>query len=333
MNALSVSTIPPPQIDAIYPLLRSSRVKPYRALLRQHGDHLDRFWFECIRQVLQSEQGRIFAVHGPEEPTAFAVYADLPWESRVYGQRMGALKYIAANPLLPDPRPTLSALVTHVCNWAVSAGIHFLLCKTYTDDVPLIHTLQEQGFLLVDTVVDFAYDAKRHPLRDIPAPALPSQATIRPASPDDREALTALAGAAFAGHFGRFHADERTSDEQATRIYQEWISSSLDGYADWILVAEIEDRIVGYSVWRKPSELEQMLPSVVGHYSIASTHPQFAGRGLFQGLTHAGMALFDGIADCIEGPTHINNFPVQRSYAKLNWRAVHARYSFHRWLI
>jgi len=43
--------------------------------------------------------------------------------------------------------------------------------------------------------------------------------------------------------------------------------------------------------------------------------------------------LLDGIADCIEGPTHVNNYPVQRGYTKLLWRICDAHHSFHKWLV
>jgi hypothetical protein len=44
------------------------------------------------------------------------------------------------------------------------------------------------------------------------------------------------------------------------------------------------------------------------------------------------MKLLSGMVTCIEGPTHINNYPVQRGYDKLNWKIADARHSFHKWL-
>jgi hypothetical protein len=117
------------------------------------------------------------------------------------------------------------------------------------------------------------------------------------------------------------------------QMYEEWIKSSIDGYADWIIVAEYESRIAGYSVWKKPSPLEQEHGVRVGHYSIGAVHPDYFGKGVFSSVTFTGMGLFEGIADCIDGPTHINNYPVQQGYSKLSWKIRDAQHSFHKWLV
>jgi hypothetical protein len=164
------------------------------------------------------------------------------------------------------------------------------------------------------------------------APSKSPDITVRLAEDRDRDALIEVTVKAFRAHFGRYHADERISPQQAIAVYEEWIRSSCSGYADWIVLAEMNQQIAGFSIWKKPSPLEQALSVTVGHYSIAATHPAFAGRGLFGILTYAGMQLLDGLCHCIEGPTHINNYPVQRGYTKLSWRIADARHSFHKWL-
>ena len=142
-----------------------------------------------------------------------------------------------------------------------------------------------------------------------------------------------MAHLAFEGHFGRFHADRRLGKEVATRVYEQWLGSSLDGYADWIDVAEISGNIAGFSVWKKPSPQEVELKIRIGHYSISGIHPAYHGRGLFTALTHEGMKGMQGFADVLEGPTHINNYGVHAGYSKLNWRVgADARHSFHKWL-
>ena len=201
-----------------------------------------------------------------------------------------------------------------------------------TDDVLTIHTLEKQGFLLMDTNLDYVYDYRRTPTDAIPRPQLPDGAHIRAARDDEIEELLSVAQASFQNHFGRFHADERISEEQALRVYREWIRSSCQGYADLITVAEVEGKVAGYSVWKNPSRLERNLRTRVGHFSIGAVHPEYHGRGLFTALTFAGMESLEGIVDSIEGPTHINNYPVQRAYDRLHWLLRDARHAFHRWV-
>src|SRR5260221_562278 len=141
-----------------------------------------------------------------------------------------------------------------------------------------------------------------------------------------------IARASCANHFGRFHSDRRIGREQATRIYEEWIRSCASGWADWIILDVKDARIAGYSAWKKPSALDLRNNIRLAHYSIAGIHPDFFGKVLFTTLTQTGMEMMQGHALWIEGPTHIDNHPVQRAYEKLGWKRVGTQTSFHKWL-
>lgn len=332
MSKIGVSALSLEQSGQVKPLIEKSRQKPYRFLLNEPQADLDSFLLNEIADLCQEERGEVFVAVREGETVGMVAYSDLPWETRVIGNKMGTLKHIIVEPNCPQKEEIIEQLLNYVVDWTISHGIEFLLCKTYTDDMSTIHALEKSGFLLMDTLVDYVYDFRRHSLCDVPRPHLFQGFTIRLAGEDDVEKLVAVAQASFQDHFGRFHSDRRISRRKATQVYEEWMKSSCKGYADWILVAEIDGRIAGFSVWKKPSPREQSLGIKVGHYSIGAVHPDYHGRGLFSALTYAGMELCDGIVDYIEGPTHINNYPVQRAYIKLLWRIFHARHSFHKWL-
>jgi GNAT superfamily N-acetyltransferase len=277
-------------------------------------------------------RGEIFAARQGRRLAGLAAYADLPWETRLFGKQMGAIKCLIAEPESSCRTEIAGLLLRHVAGWAAGRGCEFLLCKPYADDLLSIHALEANGFLLMDTMLDYVYDSRECPLRRIPRPPLPEGFTIRPAGRGDEEALAAVARASFGRHFGRFHADERIPKSQATEVYVEWIRSCCRGYADWVLVAEHKGSLAGYSAWKRPAALEARHKIQVGHYSIGAVHPDFYGCGLFSALTYEGMRLFDGAARYIEGPTHLGNHGVQRGYARLSWRMCDARHSFHRWL-
>ena len=332
MGAIRMSAMSPEQLGQLKPLLERSRQKPYRFLLSDLPDAPDSLWLSEIAAFSQGQQGQAFVAMHESETVGLVAYSDLPWDTRVIGTRMGALKYIVVEPDCPRQPEVVERLLNQVIDWAISHGVEFLLCKTYTDDISTIHALERSGFLLMDTLLDYVYCGRADPPHDVFRPPLFEGSTIRLAKEDDVEGLAAVAHASFHHHFGRFHADERIPKGQAIQVYEEWIRASCKGYADWILVAAVNGRIAGYSVWKKPSTLEQSVGMRLGHYSIGVVHPDYHGLGLFSALTRAGMELFDGIADYIEGPTHVNNYPVQRAYSRLLWRICDARHSFHKWL-
>ena len=335
---VQVSTLPVGQIDRVKPWLKKSQQKPNRFLLndrfcRQNFQgNLDSFWLREISDLLLNGKGEVFIAREESEIVGIVVYTDLPWDTKVIGNKMGSLKYIILAPDSPQQQEIADQLLNQVIEWTVSRDVECLLCKTHSDDVSTVHALERKGFLLTDTLLDYVYNLQKDPLHSIPRPPLYPGCTIRLAATDDIGELMAMARAAFRDHIGRFHSDERITQCQATRVYEEWMRASCQGYADWVLVAEIGGRIAGCSIWKRPSVIEQSLGISLGHYSIGAINPDYKVHGLFSTLTYAGMELFDGIADYIEGPTHINNYPVQRGYTKLHWQICDARHSFHKWL-
>lgn len=226
---------------------------------------------------------------------------ELEWESRIFGRRMGVVRDVEGDAI----------------RRALEQPFEFLLCKVSTARTDVVHELERNGFLLVETAVHYVFDC-RHAVPRIEVPC-----TIRHARQGDRDAAVAVARAAFASHFGRFHADPNIARDDATRVYEEWIRSSFDGYADAILLAVNGDRVIGFSVWR--AEGKDV------HYSIGGVDPAYHTRGVFRALTAAGMELWRDRADTIDGPTHIRNLAVQRAYLSLGWELRESAYTFHRW--
>jgi hypothetical protein len=183
----------------------------------------------------------------------------------------------------------------------------------------------------MDTLLNFVFDCGAAESNGRLRP-VPDGFVIRLATSSDIEPLVEVARSSFTEHFGRFHADPRIGRAAATAVYEEWIRSCANGWADWIVVAMHGDRIAGYSAWKKTSELDQRHGIRLGHYSIGAVHPDFFGRGLFTALTRAGMEQLRSLADWIEAPTHVHNCAAQRGFLRLGWRIAGAQHSFHKWL-
>jgi ribosomal protein S18 acetylase RimI-like enzyme len=207
-----------------------------------------------------------------------------------------------------------------------------LLCKISGVDDDKRSALIMNGFELVDTLVDYVYALPNDQSPGLHQKSVQDGFELRLATVADIDSLAEVARASFANHFGRFHSDPRIGREQATRIYEEWIRSCVSGWADWIILAVKDGRIAGYSAWKKPSSLDLRHDIRLAHYSIAGIHPDFFGKGLFTTLTRAGMEMMQGHALWLEGPTHVNNHPVQRGYEKLGWKRAGTQTSFHKWL-
>ncbi|MEP6585905.1 MAG: GNAT family N-acetyltransferase [Candidatus Udaeobacter sp.] len=260
-----------------------------------------------------------------------AICAPLPWESPLLGKSMWEIKHIGLQSRRSDGSSIATGLIAEIVRRIAAWNADLLLCKAMPSDTAIIHALESNGFLLMDTLLNFVFDCRTGRSNDCPQ-QVPEGFVLRLATSSDVEPLAQVARSSFAGHFGRFHADPQIGHAAATKIYEEWIRSCANGWADWIVVAIHGDRIAGYSAWKKPAELDQRHGIRVGHFSIGAVHPDFFGRGLFTALTRAGMEQLCSSADWIEAPTHIDNYAAQRGFLRLGWRIVGAQQSFHKWL-
>lgn len=333
MSEFEIEDLPLQRIGSLKPLLEQSPFKPLRYLGQNINDVLDNFWLASMVDLAQNKNAKFFAALQNDNVAGMLTCTDNPWETAILGKKAGVINYFTVSESSPFAEQIAAELLDKAAQYALTKEFQFLLCKPYTDAATIIHALETHDFLLMDTLLDCHYDFHRFPLNEIAQPSISNDVSIRLAKSGDEQELTSVAHAAFQKHFGRYHADKNIRSKHATRFYEEWIKSSLNGYADWVCVAEINGRIAGYSIWKKPSPLEAAHQIRVGHYSIAGIHPDYFGRGLFTALTYQGMKLLDGIADIVEGPTHINNHGVQQGYSKLHWRICSdARHSFHKWL-
>jgi ribosomal protein S18 acetylase RimI-like enzyme len=304
---------------------------PLYASLSSSRSEIESRWKDEVRELLSREGALGFIAEISGTISGLVICAPLSWESPLLGKSMWAIKHIGVASGTSDMSPVAARLVTEAVRRLAERDADFLLCKAMPSDTAIIHALESNGFLLMDTLLNFVFDCRARGSNGR-RQHVPEGFALRLATTSDIEQLAEVAHSSFAGHFGRFHADPRIGHAAARKIYQEWIRSCANGWADWIVVAMHGDRIAGYSAWKKPSALDQQHGIRLGHYSIGAVHPDFFGRGLFTALTHAGMEQLCSSADWIEAPTHIDNYAVQRGFLRLGWRIAGAQHSFHKWL-
>src|SRR5436190_9788206 len=329
MTALAVVDVGGLTLDELRRILDRNPFGPHRFLGGTNARSLTDLWFSTFAK--QGSDTHFVRCELEGRTVGAAVLRHLAWESNVLGPRVYGIPQLVVETGRTDTADILDLLVARVRALAATLGADTIHCKRLTDDVAGCQALERHGFLIVDTQLVYAlWPGDERVVRSEPATDMPC--SLRLATVADLDPLIAVARASFKDHFGRFHSDSRLPPGSAQRVYEAWIRSSLAGYADYVALAEVDGRPAAYSVWRRPSARESLLPTRVGHYSIGAVHPDFHRRGLFTAVTRFGSDLLRGAADCIEGPTHVNNYGVQRGYERLGWRIVDATHPFHAWL-
>lgn len=317
-------------IDELEKALPRFTHKPLPHLSYLKLDQIEGYWLDEIAQELANECSTAFASYTEDRINGFVLVGDSPWDTKVVGKPVAVMKYLVGTG--EDDANVLNQLVNEVLRHAASRGIDLLTCKVQPLQIGAIHTLENHGFLLMDTLLDFFFDYSRTSFDKINPPQGVDRLHVRLATPEDLPELLTLTEIAFAKHFGRYNSDPKMPAGTGTKVYQEWVRSSFEGAADWILIAEVNNRIAGYSVWKKASALEVKHSFDVARCTLAAIHPEFFGCGLYTMLTFEGMRIAQQFANHLDGPAHVSHYPVHRAMLKLGWKLAGVRHSFHKWL-
>jgi len=317
-------------IDELKEALPRFTHKPLPHLSYLKRDQIEGYWLDDIAQELKNECSTAFASYAEDRINGFVVYGDSPWDTKVVGQPVAVIKYLVGAGV--DDSRVLDQLLDEVLRHAGSRGIYLLTCKVQPLQFAAIHALERHGFLLMDTLLDFFFDFWRTPFDKISPPQRLDGLHVQLGNPQDLSELLALTETAFAKHFGRYTSDPKMPAGTGTKVYQEWVRSSFNGAADWILIAEVNNRITGYSVWKKASALEVKYSFDIVHCTLAATHPDFFGQGVYTTLTFEGMRMAQKFANHLDLPAHVSHFAVGRTKLKLGWKIAGVRHSFHKWL-
>jgi len=312
-------------------LPRFARI-PLSHLHHLNSEQRRAYWFDEISQSLAKESSIAFVSIVSGTINGFIVYNDSPWDSEIAGRRMGTVEHIAVAVGDDSGTETLRQLLDELTRSLADRGTQCVVCKVHSNELPTIHALEQRGFLLMDTLLDFVFDFSRVPTADTNLPGRDRRLKIRQAEPADMPALMAINERAFAGYFGRYHADPQIPQGTAIRIYTEWVRSAFAGWSDWTLLAEFDNKIAGHSVWRKTLERQDANSRGVAYCDLLVVDPEFQGRRLGTALMFDGMRIARDFARYLVGPVHVCNYSVQRTLQNLGWRIAGARHSFHKWL-
>jgi dTDP-4-amino-4,6-dideoxy-D-galactose acyltransferase len=121
----------------------------------------------------------------------------------------------------------------------------------------------------------------------------------------------------------RFYADPSLPDGRCDQLYEEWIRRSFAGWADLTLVAEREEKPVGYITVHLDGEASKI--------GLIAVHEDFRGRGV--GTELLGSAInwaHSQKAKKMTVVTQGRNIPAQRLFQQGGFQTVETSLWFHR---
>jgi len=331
VSELTIKRIDPAEINVLKEALPRLRFTPLSHLPYLKRTQIEACWMDEIQETAVDTNSATFLARISDRIIGFAIYTGSPWDTRVVRRRIGSLKYLAVDTENSVGGNAVEALVEQSVEHARKCGTDCLTAKVHPRDTGAIHALERNGFLLMDTLVYHLFDFSRMSFDRI-CVRRPTGFSSRLAQRKDLPEMLEIAERAFKNHFGRYNADPRMPPSAAKDVYREWVRSSLSHWADWVIIAEVRGRIVGYAVWKKASALEAKHRLDVIYYNLVAIHPQFAGRGVFAALSYDSMQMLREHANHLVAPTHVTHSAVHRLGFEFGWQISGARHSFHKWL-
>jgi dTDP-4-amino-4,6-dideoxy-D-galactose acyltransferase len=195
--------------------------------------------------------------------------------------------------------------------WAREHGVACLYFMGRDDPGAAVEA-EEAGFRLMDVRVELGR-----------ASAGGESASLRPATADDVEPLRELARANH--RITRFYADPNFPDERCDELYATWIARSIEGWADAVLVAEVEGRPAGYVSCHA-------LEWGWGSIGLIGVGQDARGRGLGRELVNGAVAWArDRGLERVTVVTQARNVPALRTFEGCGFRTDDVGLSFHKW--
>ena len=156
--------------------------------------------------------------------TESAAAALLDWDSEFWGAPIGRV----AGGGLDQER------LRAVDDWAAANGVACIYFLADSNDASSAHVAEDGGFRLMDLRVELRR----------PTAGDETTGELRSAGPADLDELRRIARSSHG--VTRFYADPHFPDDRCDDLYDSWITRSLEGWADGVLVAELDGRLVGY---------------------------------------------------------------------------------------
>ena len=232
----------------------------------------------------------------------------LDWDSEFFGVRIGR---ITVNRLIEET-------LEQVLMWCKSNAIDCLYFLADADDARTARLAEEHDFRCVDIRVTL-----ERPINDFPEVEGIVQSVVRSCTASDVQALRAIARVSHLD--SRFYYDSIFPKSQCDALYETWIQKSCSGYADAVMVAELDGQPVGYVSCH-------LLDQSKGQIGLFGIRADLQGEGLGRRLINESLRWF-WMQDRKEVMvvTQGRNINAQRLYQKCDFLTRSVQLWYHRW--
>jgi dTDP-4-amino-4,6-dideoxy-D-galactose acyltransferase len=238
------------------------------------------------------------------ETDAICIFLD--WDSKFFSRRIGRLNCSRLD----------DATVAEAFQWCREERIDCLYFLADSNHAATCALAEKNGFALTDVRVTLERTLVPGDKQN------PPSTEVRPGREGD---LASLRGIAQGAHRDtRFYSDPHFDRALCDRLYQTWIENSFHGFAQAVLVAEVDNKAVGYLTIHSKSQESQI--------GLLGIDPGYQGRGLGANLIRGFLAW--SLAQRANRSTVVTqgkNVAAQRFYQRNGFVIASLQLWYHRW--
>ncbi len=233
----------------------------------------------------------------------------LEWDSEFFGCRIARL---CLSRLTEQSLPKIS-------KWCAVNHIDCLYFLAEADDPTTVSLAEANGFRFVDVRLTLSRRIGGSSQKE----RAQSRSVIRACGPGDVAALRAIARVSYRS--SRFYFDPSFPADLCDALYETWIEKSCDGYADEVLVAEIEGQVAGYLSC-------VVVGDKLGQIGLLGVGPEWRGMGVGAHLVDESLGWFEGRGlDRVQVVTQARNRSAQRLYQRNGFLTESVQLWYHKW--
>ncbi|KPK98942.1 MAG: hypothetical protein AMJ95_01395 [Omnitrophica WOR_2 bacterium SM23_72] len=247
----------------------------------------------------------------------------LVWAREIFGIEMAEMKHIIIPEEHKNNKDVIKNLLSFVSRICSQERVSCLYCRVSTDNYSVFHSLEEEGFKIMDTLVTYLFNKRKHKISPFK-----SMCQVRLFRDDDMRSLVKMVQGIFI--LSHFYKDSNISRKNADKFYIRWIQECCRGsLADKVLVAERNNKILGFLTYKINKEFYKMTGYKIVGQGLAAVSER--GLGIFPALVKSYIQDIVRWYDFGEIDTQINNYEVIRTCQRFGLDFVRSKFTFHKW--
>jgi dTDP-4-amino-4,6-dideoxy-D-galactose acyltransferase len=236
----------------------------------------------------------------------------LQWDSDFFGKRIAKINVERITP----------EIYSSIKVWCLENQIDCLFFLADTSDSESIRVAEDNKFRLVEVRITLELLLKNRIKKE--NKWIKPDVQIRPANKGDRGALVEISENSYTN--SRWYFDPCFEQKQCDAYYRKWISNSLDGYADYILVAEKNGEVLGYLSGN------HYINDKLATFDLLAVHEKARGLGIGPALAFSGVDYHAKMmAKKILAITQGRNIVLSRLLMKVVFILKDVQIYYHKW--